>query len=110
MIRERMLSIARGEYRPAPGEPTLWFSSIKSLSAVLSDENLALLKVIDEVKPQSISALAVITGRKPRNLSCSLKILSNYGIVELRRENRNVRPIAQTTRFQILTGERIQSS
>ena len=102
-IREKMLSIAKGEYRPGPGEPKIWFSSIKSLAEVLSDENRALLKVIAEVKPQSISDLAVITGRKPSNLSRTLKTMSNYGLVELRRENRHVRPIVQATRFQILT-------
>nr|EES51718.1 MAG: transcriptional regulator-like protein [Leptospirillum ferrodiazotrophum] len=102
-IRERMLSIAKGEYRPGPSEPKIWFSSIKSLAEVLSDENRALLKVIAETKPQSISDLASITGRKPSNLSRTLKTMSNYGIVELRRENRHVRPIVQTTRFQILT-------
>ena len=102
-IRERMLAIAKGEYRPSPGEPKIWFPSIKSIAEVLSDENRALLKVIAEVKPQSISDLAVITGRKPSNLSRTLKTMSNYGIVELRRENRHVRPIVQTTRFQILT-------
>lgn len=89
-IRERVLSIAKGEYRPGPGEPKIWFSSIKSLAEVLSDGNRALLKVIAEVKPQSISDLAVITGRKPSNLSRTLKTMSNYGLVELQRENRHV--------------------
>ena len=61
--------------------------------------NRAPLKVNAEVKPQSISDLAVITGRKPSNLSRTLKTMLNYGIVESRRENRHVRPIAQTTRL-----------
>ena len=102
-IRERMLSIAKGEYRPGPGEPKIWFSSLKSLAEVLSDGNRALLKVIAEVKPQSISDLAVVTGRKPSNLSRTLKTMSNYGLVELQRENRHVRPTARATRFQIVT-------
>jgi len=45
-IRERMLSIAKGEYRPGPSEPKIWFSSIKSLAEVLSDKNLALHDII----------------------------------------------------------------
>ena len=68
-IRARMLAIARGECKPKPGEPKVWFTSMKSLAEVLSDENRALLKVITETKPQSISALAETTGRKPGNLS-----------------------------------------
>ena len=72
-IRERMLAIARGEYKPKSTEPKVWFTSMRSLAEVLSDENRALLKVIQEAKPQSISKLAEITGRKPGNLSRTLK-------------------------------------
>ena len=101
-IRERMLAIAKGEYKPKPGEPKIWFSSMKSLAEVLSDENRALLRTIRDAQPESISGLAVITGRKPGNLSRTLKTMSNYGIVEMRRENRHVRPIVKATEFQIL--------
>jgi predicted transcriptional regulator len=101
-IRARMLAIARGEYRPKPGEPKVWFTSMKSLAEVLSDENRALLKVITETKPESISALAEAAGRKPGNLSRTLKTMSNYGIVEMRREKRHVRPIAKATEFRIV--------
>lgn len=101
-IRARMLAIARGDYMPKPGEPKVWFTSMKSLAEVLSDENRALLKVIREMKPESISALAGATGRKPGNLSRTLKTLSNYGIVEMRREKHRVRPIAKATEFRIL--------
>lgn len=101
-IRARMLAIARGEYRPTPGEPRVWFTSMKSLAEVLSDENRALLKVIAEMKPESITALAEATGRKPGNLSRTLKTMSNYGIVDMRREKRHVRPIAKATEFRII--------
>lgn len=101
-IRARMLAIARGEYKPKPGEPKVWFTSMKSLAEVLSDDNRALLKVITETKPESISALAEVTGRKPSNLSRTLKTMSNYGIVEMRREKRHVRPIAKATEFRIV--------
>jgi len=101
-IRTRMLAIARGEYKPKPGEPKVWFTSMKSLAEVLSDENRALLKVISETNPESISDLAETTGRKPGNLSRTLKTMSNYGIVEMRREKRRVRPIAKATEFRIV--------
>lgn len=101
-IRARMLAMARGEYKPKPGEPKVWFTSMKSLAEVLSDENRALLRVISESKPESIAALAEATGRKPGNLSRTLKTMSNYGIVEMRREKRCVRPIAKGTEFRIV--------
>jgi predicted transcriptional regulator len=100
-IRERVLAIARGSYKPKPGEPKVWFTSMKSLAEVLSDDNRALLRVILETKPASISALAEFTGRKPSNLSRTLKTMSNYGIVELRRERNQVRPLAKATEFRI---------
>lgn len=101
-IRERMLAIARGEYKPKSTEPKIWFTSMRSLAEVLSDENRALLKVIQEAKPPSISSLADMTGRKPGNLSRTLKTMSNYGFVEMKRENRHVRPIAKATEFRIV--------
>lgn len=101
-IRERMLAITRGEYKPKATEPRIWFTSMRSLAEVLSDENRALLKVIQDTKPQSISMLAEMTGRKPGNLSRTLKMMSNYGFVEMRRENRRVRPIAKATEFRIV--------
>lgn len=102
-IRERIYAIARGEYKPKPGEPKVWFTSMKSLAEILSDDNRALLRVIKEAQPKSISALAEMTGRKPGNLSRTLKTMSNYGIVEMKRESNHVRPIAKTTDFHIVT-------
>ena len=67
-IRKRMLAIARGEYKPKPTEPKIWFTSMRSLAEVLSDENRALLKVIQEAKPQSISSLAEMTSINLHNL------------------------------------------
>lgn len=101
-IRERVLAIAKGEYKPKPSEPKIWFTSMKSLAEVLSDDNRALLKVIEESQPDSISGLAELTGRKQSNLSRTLKTMSSYGLVEMRKENRHIKPIAKATKFQIL--------
>jgi predicted transcriptional regulator len=101
-MRDRMISIARGEYKPKANEPKIWFSSMKSLAEVLSDENRALLKIIQASQPESISILAELTGRKQSNLSRTLKTMSSYGLVEMVRENRNVKPIAKATEFEIL--------
>lgn len=103
-IRERLLAIARGEYKPQADEPKIWFTSMKSLAEVLSDENRALLRTIRDAQPESLSGLAQLTGRKPGNLSRTLKTMSHYGLVEMRRENRHVRPIVQATEFHILAG------
>lgn len=101
-IRERVLAIASGSYQPQADEPKVWFISMKSLAEVLSDENRALLHVIRDMQPPSITALAEVTGRKPSNLSRTLKTMSHYGIVELKRERNQVRPVARATEFRIV--------
>ncbi|WP_231696993.1 hypothetical protein [Ottowia caeni] len=63
-IRKRVLAIARGDYKPKPSEPKIWFTSMKSVAEVQSDENRALLRVIAETAPESISALAQPPGAK----------------------------------------------
>jgi predicted transcriptional regulator len=82
-------------------EPTVWFASMEALSEVLSDENRALLKTMDMLKPTSISALATASQYKPRTLSRKLQVLAEYGLVELRSEAGQVRPVAVATEFQI---------
>lgn len=50
-ICARARAVARGEHRPAAGEPKVWFTSMRSLAEVLSDDNRALLRVIREQQP-----------------------------------------------------------
>lgn len=79
--KARTLAIARGEYKPKPGEPKVWFQSIESLSQVLSDKNRALLALIVETEPESINALALTTGRAKSNLSRTLRTMEQYGLI-----------------------------
>ncbi len=102
-IRQRVLSIARGEYKPKPSEPKIWFPSIRSVAEVLSDDNRALLKFIQQEKPKSLTALAQLTGRKTSNLSRTLKTMANYGLVEMKREKNNqLRPLVKASDFKII--------
>ncbi len=101
-IRARALAIARGEYKPKPGEPKIWFTSMRSMAEVLSDSNRALLKVIHETTPHSVTALAQSTGRHPSHLSRTLKTMARYGLVDLHREKQQLRPVAKATDFRIL--------
>ncbi len=102
LIRARMIAIAKGEYKPKLGEPKIWFTSMKSVAEVLSDQNRALLRVIRETNPDSMAVLAKTTGRQPSNLSRTLKTMSRYGLVDLQREKTHVRPVVKATEFRIL--------
>jgi predicted transcriptional regulator len=104
-FQARTLAIARGEYKPRPGEPKIWFETIKSLAQVLSEKNQALLQIIAEQKPESIRALQDLTGRKCSNLSRTLHTMEAYGIVELVRQGRKVfRPVVKALKFQVEFG------
>lgn len=99
--QKRVLDIAAGRYKPKQGEPKVFFSSIKSLGEVLSENNVRLLKLMDEERPRSIKELSELSGRHVSNLSRTLKTLERYGIVKLVNEQRAVRPVAQATDFTI---------
>ena len=101
-IRARAIAIAKGEYKPKRGEPKIWFTSMSSVAKVLSDSNRALLKVIQETTPRSMSELAHSTGRRPSTLSRALKTMARYGLVDLHKEKQQLRPVAKATDFTIL--------
>jgi predicted transcriptional regulator len=88
--------------RKGSHEPTVWFTSMASLAAVLSDGNRALLRTIREKRPRSLTELSELTGRKVPNLSRTLRMLSGYGLVELHRNVRDVQPIALATDFLVV--------
>ena len=48
----------------------------------MSDENRRLLHMLYRVKPQSLTELAELSGRKVPSLSRTLKMMESYGIVE----------------------------
>lgn len=100
-IRNRTIEIAAGRLKPKPTDPKIWFTSIRSASCLLSEENRALLKTIAQNKPESVAELAEITGRKSSNLSRTLNTMSKYGFVELIKSARKVRPVVKTTKFLI---------
>ena len=87
-MKARTMAIAKGEYKPARGEPAVWFASIESFAKVLSGRNRALLATIAKEKPDSLTELAEISGRNKSNLSRTLKTMSRYGLVELKQGNR----------------------
>ena len=100
-IRQRVLAIAKGEITPKPSDPKVWFTSMKSLAEVLSDENRAMLDVIRQTNPNSISELAQLTGRKQGNLSRTLKTMSRYALVRMEQNERSLRPVVLADSYQL---------
>ncbi|WP_119165631.1 HVO_A0114 family putative DNA-binding protein [Algihabitans albus] len=92
-MKARTLRIARGEERPGPNDPKVWFTSTESFAQVLSAGNRELLRTIAERSPASLDELAQMTGRAKSNLSRTLKKMANYGLIEMEPgEGRRLKP------------------
>lgn len=84
--------------------PTVWFASWRQLAGVLSDENRALLRLMQDKRPRTVLELAELSGRAASNLSRTLRNLEGYGLVKLHRspDTRAVRPEALATEFVVM--------
>ncbi len=91
-MKARTMRIAKGEEKPAPGDPKVWFTSTESFAKVLSAGNRELLRVIAEKAPASLEELSQITGRALSNVSRTMKTMESYGLVRLEKEGRKLAP------------------
>ena len=82
--------------------PTVWFPSMATLAAVLSEDNRALLRLIRQAKPKTMTELAELTGRQVPNLSRTLRMMEGYGLVAIEKNARETQPIALATEFLVV--------
>lgn len=101
---KRTIAIAQGAYKPREDEPKIWFESLQTMSQVLSNDNQALLQIIIEHEPASLTELEQISHRKKSHLSKTLRTLERYGIVELRKEENRLIPKVKATDFSVEFG------
>ena len=71
-----------------------------TMAAVLSEDNRALLCVIRDAKPRTLTELAALSGRQVPNLSRTLRMMEGYGLVT--RSVRDVRPTALASKFLVV--------
>ena len=71
------------------------------MAQVLSSGNQELLRIINEANPESLKDLAMVSGWKCSNLSRTLKTMSRYGIIDLVKQNRTVKPVVKATDFKV---------
>lgn len=97
-MKKRNIAIARGEYAPKRGEPKVFFPSFEALAGVLSEKNRALLQIIVDNQPDSMTDLARLSGRKIASLSRTLKSMARYGLIGLEKKpGGKVRPHVRYT-------------
>ncbi|MEW6740026.1 MAG: MarR family transcriptional regulator [Nitrospirota bacterium] len=64
-------------------EEGIYFDSIDTMRAVLTNNRLLILKTIRERKPNSVYELAKMLGRDLKNVNQDLKLLAEIGLVTL---------------------------
>ncbi len=101
-MKQRTIAIARGELKPGPRDPKVWFTSTESMARVLSASNRQLLETIRRNSPQSLAELAEQTGRRKSNLSRTLKTMEHYGLVRVARRNRRLIPSVNYRRVAVV--------
>lgn len=103
------VGIRRPEERSRPaagrGQPSIWFPSMSTMAAVLSEDNRALLRLIRDQRPKSLTELAALSGRRVPNLSRSLRMMESYGLVKLKRDGHGVEPVALATEFLVVLND-----
>lgn len=108
---KRTIAIAKGQYKPQPNEPKIWFESMQSMAQVLSNENQELLRIIQNEQPESLTELESLSHRKKSNLSRTLKLLERYGVVRLEETtNKRKKPVVMATDFEVSFGLNISGN
>jgi predicted transcriptional regulator len=94
--------IVTGRRRRAADDPDIWFTSVESFAKVLSERNRNLLALIAQRRPDSLDALAAVSGRAKSNLSRTLHTMARYGLVRLEKgEGRKVRPVVTFEKVEL---------
>jgi predicted transcriptional regulator len=86
--KERQIArrLERGERDPHWAQDTLYFTSLEELRQVLTDRRLELLRFIHKEQPESIKALATLTGRDLKNVNADVHLLARLGFLDLAEE------------------------
>ena len=103
--KARILAIARGEKSRNENEPSIWVTSLSSLAQLLNEENMALLDLIREREPGSLTELAALTERSVPSLSRSLAKMEEYGLVTMIEDGRMRAPRVAFDRLEIVVVE-----
>jgi len=99
-LREEMKAVARGA-RPASDAAEPSFNSVEALVRLLTPENRRLLATIRDRKPQSVAALAELTGRAQPNLTRTLAKLEAAGLITMQTHGRRKAPTAAVRKIVV---------
>jgi predicted transcriptional regulator len=101
---EVISQIETGRRVRAQGE-WLYFSNVREMGKVLTPKRLELLKIVRDQHPESIRAVAELTGRNVKNVSEDLELLASLGLVEMETRNGSGKKKAPRVSYETLTVE-----
>ena len=93
-LREEMKAVARGERTARADANRPSFNSVEALVRLLTPANRRLLALIRDRKPESVAALAAMTGRAQPNLTRTLAKFARAGFVTMKTVGRRKTPTA----------------
>lgn len=91
--------------RTRPQTGWIYFSDVREVGKVLTSKRLEILKAIRDHHPESVRALAELTGRNIKNVADDLALLASLGLVELEARGGPGRKKAPRVRYEALTLE-----
>jgi predicted transcriptional regulator len=102
-LREEMKAIARGEQRAPADAARMSFNSTEALLQLLTPSNRALLALIRDCRPDSLAALATLSGRAQPDLTRTTAKLEAAGLVAIVTAGRkwSLRAIVSKLRVEI---------
>jgi predicted transcriptional regulator len=100
-LREEMKAVARGERQPSRDAAKPSFNSVEAVIRLLTPENRRLLALIRDRKPESVAALAAMTGRAQPNLTRTLAKLEAAGFVTMKALGRRKAPSVAVKRVVV---------
>ena len=74
----------------------IYFTSLEAVRTLLTDKRLELLHLIKRHAPRSISQLASIAGRDFKNVHTDVKLLQDYGLIQLSKGSKASRTASLT--------------
>lgn len=83
-LEREMRAVARGEKRAPRDAAAPSFNSVEAFLRLLTPENRKLMALIRDEKPNSIAALARLTGRAASNLTRTLQKMEAAGLVRMK--------------------------
>jgi predicted transcriptional regulator len=102
-LRKELRVVARGDREAPPDAARISFNSTEALLQLLTPGNRALLALIRDRRPNSVAALAKLSGRAQPNLTRTIAMLEAAGLVAIvtAGRKRGLRAVVSKLRVEI---------